>query len=158
MGTNKTPKNRKVTVTVKAKALFDLPYPPSETQIDDNTALTDDDGFSSTYGDKNKDYETIVFMNYDMVWDIALSDKNGVDRGYSVALKSVSHNPVTGNPQFFTSNPINVGRDKKVRGTISLDPNLPNKDDSYTINFTISDGSTTLDFPLDPKLKISTGQ
>ena len=153
-----TPKNRKVTVTVKAKNLFDLPYPPSETKIDEFTALTDDEGYSSEYGDKNKDYETLVFMNYEMIWDIELDDKNGTDRGYSVALKSVSHNPTAGNPQFFTSNPLNVGRDKKVRGTIALNPNLQNPDDSYTINFTISDGTNTLDFPLDPKLRISPGE
>lgn len=158
MGTDKTPKDRKVTVTVKAKALFDLPYPPSETQIDDNTSLSDDEGYTSDYGAKNKDYETIVFMNKEMIWKIEASDKNGVDRGYSVALKNVSHDPVAGNPQFFTSNPLLVGSDKKVRGTISLNPNLPNKDDSYTINFTITNGSTTIDIPLDPKLKISTGQ
>lgn len=158
MGTNKTPKNRQVTITVKAKTLFNLPYPPTKEQIDDNTALTDDEGYSSTFGNENKDFETLVFMNFDMIWDIKLDDKNGTDRGYSVALKSVSHDPKAGNPQFFTSNPLTVGRDKKVRGTIAINPHLENPDDSYTINFSISNGPTTLDFPLDPKLRISPGQ
>ncbi len=124
---NSTPKNRRVTLTVKAKDLFtESNYPPTEGQMDDCTALSDDEGYASDYGNANKDYETLVYMNYQMGWDIDASDKNGVDRGYTVALASVSHNPVAGNPQFFTSNPLNVGTNKKVTGTIANNPNLAN--------------------------------
>ncbi len=149
-------KNRTVTITVMAKDLFDADYPPSKQVVDDYTALTDDTGFENQFGEPNKNFETIVFMKYMMVWAIKVSDKK-IDKGYEVALISVTHNPTKGNPNFFTKNPLQVGKDKKVRGIITEDPKLPNKDDSYTIHFSIAHGKDTKPFNLDPKLRISPG-
>ena len=151
------PRDRSITVTVKAKDLYnETNYPPTETQMDANTSLLEDGGLGSGYGDPNKNFETIVFMNKRICWSIAVSDPNGVDRGYTVALVEVFHNPTEGNPNFFNSNPLQVNSGTgNVCGTIARSPILPDMDDSYTIQFTVHDGTTTKTYNLDPKLKMN---
>jgi hypothetical protein len=151
------PRDRSITLTVKAKELFnETNYPPREDQMDANTSLLEDGGLESRYGDANKDFETIVFLNKQICWSIAESDPNGVDRGYTVALVEVFHNPTAGNPNFFNRDPLPVNRGTgQVCGNIATNPNLPIKDDSYTIQFTIADSRTTKTYNLDPKLKIN---
>ena len=149
-----SPKNRTVTVTVMSKDLFKADYPPSKKIVDDYTALTDDTGFENRFGDPNKNFETIVFMNFEMIWKIKVSNKE-IDKDYKVALISVTHNPVKGNPNFFKEKPVLKGN--KVKGIINNDPKLRNKDDSYTIHFSIKHGKETRPYNLDPKLRISPG-
>lgn len=152
------PRDRTITVTVRAKELYnESNYPPSETQMDANTYLLEDGGKRSGFGDPNKNFETIVFMNKRICWSIDVLDPNGEDRGYSVLLIEVFHNPTAGNPNFFNRNPLPVNRGTgQVCGTIATNPNLPNKDDSYTIKFSIAYGSTTpKEYNLDPKLRIN---
>ena len=55
------PKNRTITLIVKAKDLFGLHYPPSETQIDDCVSLLDDEGYESRFGASSKNYTTDVY-------------------------------------------------------------------------------------------------
>lgn len=158
------PHDRSITVVVKAKDLFNYPTDITKQVVDDYTSLVEDGGLESRFGDSNKDFETIVFMNKNICWSIETADPNGEDRGYSVELVKVFHNPTPGNPNFFTSDPLNVNqRTGKVCGTISRSPILPDMDDNYTIEFVIGHstgpnqgGMVRID--LDPKLKISAGQ
>ena len=147
----KTAKDQTIVVSVQAEQLYGLA--PTEANIDKHTALVDGDGFGSEFGDRNKDFETEVFMNKKITWSIQ-SDNDL----FTCALVSVTHNPTDGNPQFFNRNPIPVRKDGTVQGVIARNPNLTNKDDSYTINFTITFSGVTLPYPLDPKLRISVSQ
>ena len=152
----KGPRNTKLTVVVEASKLYGLP--PTEPNVDLYTALEGDDGFGSDFGDRNKNFETKVFLNYKMSWDIKTSDKNGVDRGYSVGLYSVYHNPVSGNPNFFNSTEIlSKNNGNTVEATVVNAPILPGMDENYTIYFWVKYGNgLPTYFPLDPKLKINT--
>lgn len=154
------PKNRTIRLIVQANKLFNSDITPEE--IDQYTSLVDDENLSSTFGQRNEDFETMVFMNYNICWSIEVNDPNGTDKNYRVALNSVIHKPYPGNPQFFTEDPLKVDpATGKVCGTIAIDPNLPEKDDSYTIEFDIeyvdNVGSTIVSVDLDPKLKIRSG-
>jgi hypothetical protein len=153
---NLTAKSREITLTVKTSNLFNLPYPPTKAQIEANTYLIDDEGLESRFGESNKDFETLVYMGKDIVWNIRSFEPFGVDNGYLAALESVSHNPDRGNPNFFEHDPLLVGQNGSVCGVIATNPNWPNKDDSYTINFLILHEGKAPKFPLDPKLRINT--
>lgn len=156
-GDLKRPRNRKVTVVVQASALYYLP--PTEPNVDAHTALTGDDGFENRFGDRNKTFETEVYLNYKMKWDIEVADKNGADKDFRVQLHSVYHNPVSGNPNFFGSELI-LSKDngKTVEATVINAPILPDLDEDYTIYFRITHSNISRYFPLDPKLKIRAGQ
>lgn len=153
-------KNRRLTVVVRANNLFNWPqYPPPETIVDDFTAIEDERGFTSRFGDENKNFTTDVDMGTDICWDIRVADPRS-DRGYSVALVSVFHNPQPPgptNPNFFDHDPLNVGKNGKVCGTIVNRPILPGFEDSYSISFTITgpNGMSPV-FVLDPKLSVNT--
>lgn len=148
----KTPKNRHLDVIVKAQELYSLS--PTERNVDDKTALIDDEGFASGFGDPKKNYETLVYKDYQVTWDIKVEDKNGRDKGYDVDLVSITHNQTPGNPNFFNENQLNPGGNKKtITGTITNTPILPDMDDFYTINFQIMYEGVPHYFPLDPKLK-----
>ena len=150
----KGPRNRKLTVVVDAAALYYLP--PTEPNVDAHTALTRDDGFENRFGDRNKSFETEVYLNYKMKWDIKAADKNGVDKDFRVQLHSVYHNPVSGNPNFFDSELI-LSKDngKTVEATVVNPPILPDLEENYTIYFRITYSNISRYFPLDPKLKIN---
>jgi hypothetical protein len=153
MGTKTDPEDRTLTVVVKAKKLYG--EAANEDNVDKYTALRPDRGLASEFGVKNKTYETVIAMQHKMTWEIALATPNGEDRGYDVRLTSVTHNPTAGNPNFFDSESLTPGGNPKIiEGTISKNPNLPEKDDSYTINFEISNGTTWIPYPLDPRLRI----
>ena len=149
----KKPKNRHLDVIVKAKELYALP--PTERNVDDKTALIDDVGFASGFGEPKKNYQTLVFKDYQMTWDIKVEDKNGRDKDYDVELVSISHNSTPpDNPNFFNENKLEPdGNNKTITGTITNTPNLPDLDDNYTINFNIVYEGVSNSFPLDPKLK-----
>ena len=85
----KTPKNRNLEVIVKAHELYSLPS--TERNVDDMTELSDDEKHKSPFGDSKKNYETCVFMGFDMTWNIKVEDKNGLDKGYDVDLVSSLH-------------------------------------------------------------------
>lgn len=148
-------KNRAITITVKTKELYDVLNEPGEQAIDNVTYLVDDEGLESRFGEGNKEYETIVFMGKNITWNIRSFEPLGEDRGYEASLVSVSHNPTDGNPNFFDSDTLTPGKDGKIQGTISRNPNLKNKDDSYTINFKIIHNGKPKPYPLDPKLKLN---
>ncbi len=162
------PSDRSITLIVKASELFNMPNTPTKKQMDDCSSLLEDGGLESRFGDSNKDFETIVFMNRQICWSIEAADPNGVDKGYSVGLVKVFHNPTTGNPNFFDNDPLLVNeKTGKVCGTIAKNSTLPEKDDSYTIQFSVGFSRTTPNggmqsgitlFNLDPKLRISSKQ
>lgn len=155
------PKDRTIKLIVQANKLYHSGV--SEENLDDYTSLVEDGGLSSTYGQPNKDFETIVYMTKNICWSIEMADPNGDDKDYNVSLISVIHKPKTGNPNFFTNDPLLVNsKTGKVCGIIAIDPNLPEKDDSYTIEFGIGytdpsgSGGGMLKVDLDPKLRIRT--
>ncbi len=152
--TVKQPKDGTINITVKAHQLY--PLSPTETNVDEYSYLLDDDGFESRYGVSNKNYETGVYLNKKITWNIEAADKNGADREYDVELVSVTHNSKTGNPNFFDNETLvpTGNNKKKITGTVVNAPLLPDIDDNYTIHFTISHNSRVNPFPLDPKLKI----
>lgn len=149
------PKNRTINVFVRASQLF--PLDPTEVNVDNNTELKDDKGSTCKYGDKKDNYKTEVFMYKKITWSIQSADPDGIDKGYTVALVSVSHKPIKGNPKFFNRNPLLVKNNGTVWGKISKNPRLPNKYESYDINFTITHNAIKNPFPLDPKLQINPG-
>ena len=158
------PKDRTIRLIVQANKLYNSDV--TDQDIDDYTSLVEDDGLGNGFGDPNKDFETIVFMNKNVCWSIEMNDPNGDDQHYSVSLSKVIHKPNAGNPNFFTSESLDVNdKTGKVCGTISRNPILPDMDDSYTIEFYVGYGEKTqqggqvsgmIKVELDPKLKIST--
>ncbi len=149
------PRDRKIIVTVKSSDLFNLPYPPNERQIDDNTYLSDGEGLESPFGSSNKNFETDIYKGKQMVWEIRAYEPLGADREYVVTLDSVSQNSGADNPYFFTETPpLRASADGKVHGTVA-NLQIPFSDDNYTINFTITHGKSTRPYPLDPKLRLN---
>lgn len=149
------PRDRDIMVTINSNTLYNLPYPPTEAQIDANTYLVDDEGLESRFGESNKNFETLVFSGKEMIWAARSFEPLGVDRDYSVSLQSVSQNQEPGNSNFFVeATPLPVSRDGKIHGTIAtFDRPIP--DDSYTINFLITYRGETRTYPLDPKLRLN---
>jgi hypothetical protein len=151
----KNKKNRQVDVIVKAHDLY--PLHPTEKNVDDNTELLDDEKHKSSFGASKKNYETIVFMGFDMKWDIEVEYKNGEDKDYNVELVSVTHNPKpSGNPNLFDVNPLKPKKhsnNKSIYGTIVHSSPSP---EDYTIHFQIfKNDKDPHPFHLDPKLKIN---
>ena len=151
--TTKTPKDADITITVKAKDLF--PMPLSEQNVDNNTYLLDDEGFESRYGVSNKNYQTGVYLNKKITWNIKVADKNGDDKDYDVELVEIIHNPGDNNPDFFNGIIPKPGNNKKkISATIINEPSTSDLMDNYTIYFKIIHGENWNTFPLDPKLKM----
>lgn len=161
MSSTINPKNRTIRLIVQAKKLYN--NHETETDVDNYTALVEDGGLKSDFGHANKDFETMVFMNKNICWSIEVADPRGEDLHYYASLAKVVHNPDAGNPNFFTAEELYLNPDTmQICGTIARNPNLPNKDDSYTILFYVGHSSgnstTTKLVVLDPKLKISVRQ
>ncbi len=148
-----TPRSRRVDVIVQAHELY--PLRPTEKNTDDHTALSDDTGFSSEFGDSNRNYETEVFKDFQMTWDIKAANNNGSDKDYKVELVSVTHNPKPPtNPNLFNQNKLvpKPGSNKKsINGTIVHASPSP---EDYTIHFQIFyKDKDPKPFHLDPKLR-----
>ena len=141
-----------ISLAVDTDALWSKPYPNTpESDIDDCTIMYD--GVSqSPLNHSNRDFETAVTKGMKVKWTIA---SYNVSRVY-VSLLSVSHNPTEGNPNYFDHDPLTVGPQGAVEGTIMDIENLP--DDNYTINFKLFKGDEVRFYPLDPKLKINIKQ
>ncbi len=155
MSTKKDPEDRTLTVIVKAKDLYGLPA--TELNVDDNTALKDDRGLENSFRAPNKTFETVIARKHKMRWDIEVETPNGEDRGYDVRFSSVTHNPTAGNPNFFDKESLLPGKNTKVvEGHIQDIPQTVVNDDNYTIHFEITNGTTWLSYPLDPKLRLKT--
>ena len=145
------PRDRHISITVETDELWKKQYPRTpKSDIDDCVAITDDSGFGSPYRSPKKDFETEVYPGKKVKWTIANQNVSRI----VVMLHSVSHNPTKGNPYYFDHNPLNVGKDGSVEGTIMNLGNLP--DDNYTINFILKnlDTDEKRTYPIDPKLKI----
>ena len=158
--------NRSIRLIVQANNLFNSNI--TEKDIDNYTSLVEDGGLGNGFGDPNKDFETIVYMNKNVCWSIEMANINGEDKDYSVSLSKIVHKPNAGNPNFFTTEELPVdSRTGQVCGTIAKNPNLENKDDSYNIEFSVGFSRTTPNggsqsgivlVTLDPKLKINIKQ
>ncbi len=153
---SKDPHTRRITVKVKANALYSMP--PIPIYVNPNTALIDDDGYANDYRDNNRDYTTGVYLGYKVIWNIEVSSPNGADKGYSVILDSVSQESGAGNVNFFGT-PELKSKDGgiTIEGTIVNLPPSQGMEDFYTIYFGISNnGGRSYDYyPLDPRLKIN---
>jgi hypothetical protein len=139
-----------ISTAVDTDKLWAKPYPnTSEADIDECTFVSD--GISiSRWSQPSKSFETEVHRGCTVQWTIA---SYNVSKIY-VQLVSVTHNPTPGNPNFFDHNPLNVGRQGSVEGTIMNIDNLP--DENYSINLKLISGDTERYYTIDPKLKIST--
>ncbi len=147
-----TPAQVRISLAVDTDALWSKPYPnTSEKDIDDCTFMSDRIS-QSPLNHSNKNFETAVTKGMNVKWTIA---SYNVSKVY-VSLLSVSHNPTEGNPNYFDHDPLIVGQYGAVEGTIMNIENLP--DDNYTINFKLFKGDEVRNYPLDPKLRISTKQ
>ncbi len=153
---SKNPHNRSITLKVKASSLYTMP--PIPIYVNPNTALIDDDGYANDYRDNNRDYTTGVYLGYNVTWNIELADPNGVDKGYSVILESISQERGLGNANFFGTPEIkSKDGGRTIVGTIVNLPPILDMEDFYDIYFGISNnGGRSYDyFPLDPRLKIN---
>ncbi|RKE95373.1 hypothetical protein [Ichthyenterobacterium magnum] len=149
--------NKAITIIVKANALFNAKYKPInlENVIDEYVSLVDADGLTSPFGANNKDYLTYVYMKYGITWSIVLNTEKGEDKGYNVHLVDVVHDPKSGNPNFFTKEVLKANDKNEIYGEITVNPDLKDKEDSYTIHFYISKGDEkSAILPIDPKLQI----
>jgi len=149
----KKPKNKLLTLIVKAQELY--PLPPNEPNVDANTSLSNDDGFGSGFGTTKKNFETHVFKNFKITWDIEVENKTEKDKEYKVELVSINHNPKPStNPNLFDHNPLTPkpkSNNKSIQGTIV---NAPSSPENYTINFQIlKNDKDPHPFHIDPKLK-----
>ena len=68
-------------IEVKAKQLFkaqlDLKGEKLQDKIDQFTDLTTNEGLGSSYGDKNKNQSTDIFLGSIMTWSIVVSKEKG---------------------------------------------------------------------------------
>ncbi len=80
-------KNRTVDVIVEAKNLYTSP--PADPWVDKYTSLEDDEGYASTFGEPNSNFETGVYKGYNITWVIKTANPKGEDKGYDVKLNSV---------------------------------------------------------------------
>ena len=153
------PKNRKLKIVVKAKKLFKeiqkIKNPKDQEKIIDQcTALIEDGGLGSEFGDKNRDFITTIFEGFEMEWSSELSDKTEKDDGYKVVLDSVKQDLKRGESGFFTENPIPAEKGK-ITGYVSGNISQDGQEEDYTIYFHITKGlETTIILPIDPKLQI----
>ena len=156
------PKDRTIRLIVEAEQLYNSDG--GDANLDKFSSLVDDEGFGNAFGEPNANFETIVFMNKKGCWSIEKASNEGENQYYSVSLSKVIHKPNADNPQFFTKDPLEVNPGTgTVCGTIAKNPNLPEKDDSYSIEFYVGFRKKTeqggvvsgmVKFTLDPKLKI----
>ena len=151
-------KNRAVDVYVDAKQLFVLGEGATEEQIDKLTALASnelvDGQYVSSSWTSHKEYELHVYLNHTMQWIILPMHGRGEDNGYEVKLLSVHHEPEGGNPNYFTTEDLNVGSDGTITATVSNN-SVPGKDYIYTIKFSITHDGVTNRYSIDPKLAIN---
>ena len=134
------PKNRNLTIIVKADQLFNSRYNnPTEREkvVDDCTSLLDDEGLESAYGDNNRNFTTIIYMDYNMIWNIALDDPSGNDKDYRVHLVDITQDSAE---SFFTQKVLEPERDGKIYGKVVDNPSLDHKEEEYTIHFYVSKG------------------
>lgn len=152
---NETPHTRDIVLKVKASKLIMLP--PIPIYVNPNTALIDDEGFASDYGDNNRNYKTDVYLGYKVIWSIEVDDPKGADKGFDVKLYSISQDSLPYNANFFgVPEILSLDKGKTVVGTIKNVPPLLDMEDFYTIYFGISDnkGKSWQYFPLDPRLRM----
>ncbi|WP_353780000.1 hypothetical protein [Winogradskyella sp. 3972H.M.0a.05] len=149
------PKNRNLTIIVKANQLFNSHYQnPTERDkvIDNCTSLLDDEGLESAYGDNNRNFTTIIYMDYNMIWEIALADPSGKDKDYKVHLVDITQDSAE---SFFTQKVLRPERDGNIYGKVVDKINLDGKEEDYTIHFYVSKGRESSPvLPIDPKLQI----
>ena len=151
--------NSSIRIKVKASKLFNTQFPVKdlETLIDDCTALIDNSGLENPYGGKNKDFLTYVHMKYNMTWTIELAYPDGKDLGYKAHLVSVTQDPKSNNPNFFTQDVLKADNNI-IKAKVVDKPNLEGRNDYYTIHFYISKGDVdTIVLPIDPKLQMRGG-
>ena len=154
----------KITLTVEAASLYGANLSPNvpSTTIDNACTLKDDnpnDPGSSPTG-KIEDFTSQVYIDNNVTWVGEVKDKNGVDKGYSVAIDSIVYEPKDDDKNFFSDTTINGsgGRSGNVIAKVNKDNSLIGKLDIYRINFSIyppgsGNSNARGPFPIDPKLQ-----
>lgn len=155
-------KKVKITLTVNASVLYGLPSPVTQSQIESNCTLSDDNNGRIPANGKIEDFTSTVYINQDVEWDGDVTDKNGTNKGYNVSIESIVYdatkNSQSSDENFFSSGTLTGtgGRSGKVSSKVKNKETLEGKHEYYTINFKIYPKGTTdpKSFPIDPKLRI----
>ena len=141
------PKNRTITIKVKAKGLFEKGSLPGESDVDDKTEIKNDGGKTSDFGKDKSDFKTGVWIGNTVTWSIKQEYAGGKDDGYNVELNSIEQ---TGS-NFFGTQPL-TPVNGVITGTVEKGST---GDDTYKIHFTITNNGTTNKYTIDPKLQIN---
>lgn len=152
---SKKPKDRTITLTVKASDLWAKGPSATQKQIDKYTKIENDGGKEAGYGDDKKNFNTNVWKAKHVTWDIVAKSPNGDDKGYEVTLVSISQKKGS-NTEFFKNMPLTPKSDGHIKGKV--EKGATNDEDHYNINFCINnanvDSGNNISFSLDPKLSI----
>ena len=150
-------RNRKITLTVQASDLFKADTSTKhkmQKEVDDNTSIENDGGYTLPYKQPKKDFYTDVYKNFEVTWDILLSSPNGADKGYVLKLVNIDQDSSSGNPNLFQKNPLISDDDgKTIHGKVKISDRIT--PDTYYVHFTITnpEGKTNPVYTLDPKLR-----
>lgn len=150
------PKNRTIKLIVKASELYG--DPPIDMFIDPNTALIDDEGFGSTFGQNNRNFKTEVELGSKVTWTIETAEPKGADKNYDVILSAITPKPNSKTQNLFGKPELKPGKNKKqIEGTVVFGSLTGDSEEEvYNIYFGISNnkGKSYDYFPLDPKLQM----
>lgn len=137
-----------ITLSVQTKKLFDL-LKPTQDQIDSLCVFSDNNNGKSPQGTV-EDFTSTVFINNNVKW-VGASD----DKGFTVAIDSITFKPNSGVVNFFKSTTLNGngGTSGNVNANVKNDESLIGKHSDYLIVFSVFESpSNVKSFSIDPKL------
>ena len=141
----------KITLNVQANALWNMTN-PTQAQIDSCCSLSDDNNGNSPNGTL-EDFTSQVNVNKNVKWVGATND-----RGYTVAINSISYEAEGDDVNIFANDTIygSGGRSGNVNANVKNDNSLVGLHDDYLISFSIYDTPTdSKTFTIDPKLQVN---
>ena len=140
-----------ITLTVEANLLYDMTNPIRE-EVDKKSRLKDDN-LGCAPGGKIRDFQSSVFINEDVIWEGKTNDPDGLDKGFSVNIKSIEMKSGT---NIFGKDPLPDSGGKVVAKVLN-DSKLDGKIYEYKIKFSISKPDYDPKyFTIDPKLSCNT--
>ena len=152
---SKKAKDRTITLTVKASDLWAKGPSATQKQIDKYTKIENDGGKEAGYGDDKKNFNTNVWKEKHVTWDIVAKSPNGDDNGYEASIVSISQKDGS-NTEFFKGMPLKPKSYGPIKGKVEKGDTGDH--DHYSINFCITnfnvDKNRDITFSLDPKLSI----
>lgn len=136
----------KITLTVNAAVLYAMNSPVSQTDIDNQCQLADDNNGNSPNNGGIQNFQSNVYDSNFVTWV-----GETADQGYSISIDQIFNGS-----QFFSTNPVfgNGGRSGNVRATVNSNI-TPGALDTYKIYFSIypPQNGTAKPYGIDPKLQ-----